>query len=277
MNTEPSPAQIVIETRLGEYSGFLDDAWVKHFLKTHVAPTRLANAAFGLVFQWRGAAYTAGFPGQVISGYTAFADQMTEIVHPRRTVAHLRKVVVDGLRNRRDLALSRRNRASVLAVLYELFGLAGAAAAKVDHGLDVDHVWGQHLTERVFRQILWYQMQITFAAVFNAYDAFLFGLCPPHTSREYRQTSDAMVASFGKEVRDRAWNTEDIERIRLVRNAIAHHCCKQTARLEAHGHSIECVDGWLSIKPCDIRAAIAVLGTAADEVATIAASSLGAP
>lgn len=224
----------------------------------------LGDAVFSFVMGWRSAAMTAAFPAIMAEHMAGFANAYIESQSPNANIVRLAESLVAGCvqqvpeitANPATIENLRRVFVERGARIAELGSLLSAASTGATW-------WEQYVTEKQFRIAIWSALRLSYAAIYNSYDAFVAEVtryaANDHRIRTIGQGKggfdEKFERVFGPEVLETCWRSKAIEDIRKVRVRLSHAGGRDMASGETMFCGVEVEGQMLQIQPHDVRRA----------------------
>lgn len=261
--------QIFIDDRFESYGGLLRDEWAQQFFAETHGVMHLEQIAMDLTASWRGAAYTASFPTEMLKHFQVFVDAYTSDPESGAGTARLADAVLlrlledlPQLVGEHQLQTRLHQRVSVLTKKMK------DAREKAKLILSIDEIWKAYLEHHVFKLTLWSSLRICFVAIYGAYDDFVQRCTAIASGNERIRTTQqrefkaAFIGAFGEQAYMQCWTSAEITLARHVRNSLAHAAGRVPRTLARKPHHFRVDDNVIQVVPEDIKWLFAILGRA---------------
>jgi hypothetical protein len=215
---------------------------------------------------WRGAAYTASFPTQILVHLRSFAEGYSSDPEPNTGTLRFADAVLKKLSHgvpelTADPQLQRTIRQKVVDLTAEIKD----AQSRVSIELPIDKLWKQYLAHHVYRITLWSTLRICYVAIYNAYDNFAQRCTSvAHNGENIRTTNHERFKAkfseaFGATALQKCWTSPDVTMASRARNALSHASGRAPKELLENPHNFQIEDGIIHIRPSDIKEVYSIL------------------
>jgi hypothetical protein len=248
---------IYIDTRMGQYEGYIPDDWAPKAFGPVKPGSALDNLLVDLLLGWRTTAYTASMPATAIKVALATTLGYAKYVSPDgMIVTHSEAIVAKVSRKVPELVDDRRLREALLKELVTVADEFRAAHSSATPEIPIDPIWADFLKQDAFAMSVWSSQRVSYVAFYNAYEAFLVDCVKLALGIGQLRTNDkefkeALRSAFSKDIFLSCWSHHEINNARLVRHALSHADGRETADLKKQRHGVEVLNSKLQIVPHD--------------------------
>jgi hypothetical protein len=255
-----------IDDRLDAYKDFLTTEAAGEIYNHVSNAPKLLNAVDYLVATWRATSYAAAMPAQFAQVGKATLEGFVNDDVGDTALLDLAKGMLNKLTEKvpelvDDPALSRR--------LFQAAVNLGAEYRNWRDGTKLDfpaeQTWKELLGSHDFAFYVWWTERNCFQAAYNAYEDLLVQcVCrannnPPKCWTTSGKWEGWVVDKFEQPIWDDCWKAAPVERLRLMRHALAHASGRITEPMKSKKIAVREVDGVMQFGPDDVRDAIGVL------------------
>ncbi len=271
-----SDRKITTDPDINAYQGYLPDEWGPKVIGPIPEGTVLERLLLDLAMAWRSASYTAQMPATAVRAMHAATAGLANYSSNDASIADFAdKVIgklaeqVPELHSNRTLSNKLVNRLNDIATGFR----DRARQAKLE--VPIEPMWASFMQQVSFRISLWSSQRISYAAFFNAYEAFLvdtlkvgLGVSSLRVTTK-KEFNEALRTALGTDISGPCWRDIDLLIPRLVRHALSHNGGRVTSDLSNHQHGIALVGKELQIFPADLHRMLKPLLKAAERIVDV--------
>jgi hypothetical protein len=251
---------VVIDQRIESYQGFLEDEFTRAaFEASDRAGSRISHLTLNLLTDWRSISYAVAFPALAPNAIENFHVGMASEGPLDYSLLGFLEYVLSRLRDRvpsltNDHALQSELRSALFSVLGDVRGLQSIR----DSSVSASAIWQQYIQHHPFHLGLHGIMRLAYIGIYGAYEEFVVRCARISTGNPNLQSTNRNFAavlgdSFGSNLRESCWDSEEIKQVRRIRNKLIHAGGQADASTRDLANLVHIQDGFMHIFPEHLR------------------------
>lgn len=246
---------VIIDRRIESYKGFLEDEFTKTaFEASDRSGRRISHLVFNLLTDWRSISYASAFPALTPNAIENFHVGMAVEGPLDYSLLGFLEFVLSRLQDRvpsltNDHALQSELRTELYRVVSDVQSLKSIR----DSSVSASAIWRQYIQHHPFHLGLHGIMRLAYIGIYGAYEEFVVRCARIATGIPKLQSTRGFSAtlgnSLGSSMREICWDSEEISKVRRVRNKLIH----AGGQADESTHDLEDIahiqDGFIHIFP----------------------------
>lgn len=220
---------VVIDQRIESYQGFLEDDFTRAaFEASDRTGRRISHLILNLLTDWRSISYAVAFPALAPNAIENFHVGMASEGPLDYSILGFLEYVLSRLRDRvpsltNDHALQGELRSEFFRVLGDVRGLQSIR----DSTVSAPAIWQRYIQHHPFYLGLHGIMRLAYIGIYGAYEEFVVRCARVSTGNHNLQSTSRNFSailgdSFGSNLRESCWDSEEIKQVRRIRNKLIH-------------------------------------------------------
>ena len=251
---EDTIRRIYVDTVLESYRNFFDNDWAASIVSIARDSAQLLQMIYDLTLEWRGAAYNAALPVELLEHVKSFYDGFVRSETPNTDLLQLSEALTARLgREIQEIGFDPVTLRRVQAKIIELGAQIQESVRNAPLTFPLEQAWDQYLNVLSYRITLWGSQRISYLAIYNSYENFLTqcvriarGEAKYRMSRDF---SEHFKNAFGDELLDVCWTNQSINIARLARHALSHAGGRLTSDLSKQNHGFIVESNSIQVAP----------------------------